>query len=202
MSAINWIDIAIILSLGLFSLIGFVKGFTQRILSLISWGGSILLSFRLFPYLRPLIAQYVSGTTATVLTSAILFISLLILFKVATNAIVSLIHKSPLSGLDRLLGVVFGFVMGALILSLIAVMVNVFVARHHYPEAMRTSKLWPYVVQGQSYIEDMSPLKKKVLGKGNLLENFKSKAKAKAEEIGYNATERSKLEQLIGQVSG
>lgn len=205
MNAINWIDIAIILCLGLFGLMGFIKGFTQRILSLISWAGSILLSFRLFPYLRPFINQYVSGTTATVLTSAVLFITLLILFKLTTNAITSLIHKSPLSGLDRMLGVIFGLLMGGLILSLVAIIVSVFVPRSHYPNAIRTSKLWPYVVRGQDYIEGMSPLKKNSLTRTPLLKNVgkvKQVKESKAEESsGYSAKERSQLDQLIGQIA-
>lgn len=202
----NWIDITIIVMLGIFSIIGFAKGFTHRVLSLISWGGSILLSFKLYPMLRPLVAQHIaSGTVASFLTGFVLFALLLFAFKALTNAISSLIKKSPFGGLDRLLGVFFGFIMGFLILSLVAIILNVFVSRQHYPQAMRTSKLWPYVMQGQGYIEDLSPLKKKSFNKGDLMkkvESAKKIPKKLLDNTGYNKNERSQLTHLIEEVGG
>jgi len=198
MTLFNWLDALIVLSLVLFCLIGFVKGFTQRILSLLSWVGAIALSFKLYPFLRPLVESHItSGTPATVLTSAVLFLTLLVLFKSLTAALSALIHKSPLRGLDRLLGVFFSLAMGTFILSIAAIVMQVFFTGTHTPDVVRTSKLWPLVLHGQTYIEDLSPLKQRDLEKHNPLKDIKFPSQ---EEAGYKKKERSALDHLIDKV--
>ena len=202
MTAFNWLDALIILSLVLFCLIGFVKGFTQRILSLMSWIGAIVLSFKFYPFLRPLVEKYIaSGTPGIVLTSAVLFITLLVLFKLLTAALSTLIQKSPLKGLDRLLGIFFSLAVGTFILSIAAIVVQVFFTGSQSPDVMRTSKLWPWVLRGQGYIEDFSPLKQrelaKELEKHNPLKDVKIPSH---EETGYQKKERSALDHLVDKV--
>ena len=154
MAAFNWLDALIILAIILFGLIGFVKGFTQRVLSLVSWAAAIGLSFKAYPFLKPLVERYIaSGTTAIVLTSAVVFVALLVVFKLLAHALSALIHKSPLKGLDRFLGIIVGLAMGAFIISIVAIAVHAFFKPTHTPEVIRTSKIWPFVLEGQQYIE-------------------------------------------------
>ncbi len=198
MIGFNWLDGLIVLGLLLFGLMGFIKGFTQRILSLLSWGGAIALSFKIYPFLKPLVTKYIAqGTTATVITSAVLFITLLVLFKLLTTAVSNLIHKGPLKGLDRMLGIIFGIGIGALVVSLTAMIMHIFFTPHMSSDVMRTSKLWPFVLQGEKYVEDLSPLDHKTLAKHNPLKDIDLNP---AEEMTYPSKERSELDHLLNKV--
>ena len=209
---LNWLDLCIVFILFLFCLLGFMKGFTHRILSLLSWGGAIYLTLHFFPTVRPFIGQYVSSKMATtVITASFLFIALLILFKLITTKLSNLIQKGPLGALDRILGVAFGLMIGLLVLALVGIITNVFVAKHHYPAAMNSSKTWPYIQQGQSYIEAMQPLEKReLLKKKDLLRKLKKARKEQRtlarlkrhQELGYKKDDRKKLDALVGRLEG
>lgn len=197
----HWIDFCLVIILGLFSLVGFVKGFTQRVLSILSWGGAIFGTFKLYPLTRPLVVQYIaSGTTATVLTSAFLFIVFLVLLKVATTAFSNLIHKSPLKGLDRFLGMILGFGLGAFVLCLLGIMVQIFVPQTYYPKNLQNSLLCPWITKGQTYIEGISPLQKKNLETPEFLKKLPSLPEGKGIHTtgaSYDKKERAQLNKLI-----
>jgi membrane protein required for colicin V production len=200
----HWIDIFLIIILGLFALIGFVKGFTQRVLSLLSWGGAIFGTFKLYPLTRPFIVHHIAGgTTATVLTSAFLFVTLLLLLKLITTAFSNLIQRSPLKGLDRLLGMVFGLGIGAFVLCLFGIIVQIFVPQSYYPKNLQNSILWPWITKGQTYIEDLSPLQKKDIKAPDLFKTVSAltnqKPAPQKEEAHYDQKERSQLDKLIAK---
>jgi uncharacterized membrane protein required for colicin V production len=201
----HWIDFFLIIILGLFALVGFVKGFTQRVFSIASWGGAIFGTFKLYPILKPLVVQYIaSGTTATVLTSAILFIVLLVLLKVSTTGLSNLIHKSPLKGLDRLLGMILGIGIGAIILCLMGMIVHVFVPQTYHPKDLDRSLLWPWMIKGQHYIEELNNVQKKNLATEGLFKDLPSLSLPESlskdpdlTEVHYDDKERSQLDTLI-----
>lgn len=202
----HWIDFCLIIILGLFTLFGFVKGFTQRVFSMASWGGAIFGTFKLYPILKPLVVQYiVSGTTATVLTSSILFIVLLVLLKVGTTWLSTLIHKSPLKGLDRFLGMILGFGIGVIILCLGGIIVHVFVPQTYYPSDLHRSFLWPWLTKGQLYIQELNSAQKKNLKTEELFKDLPSlsfrdplsKETFSSSEVRYDDKERSQLNNLI-----
>ncbi|UNM06816.1 MAG: CvpA family protein [Holosporaceae bacterium] len=58
-----------------------------------------------------------NDTFATIVTFCVVFIALLIVFKVGTSALSKSIKGSPLGSLDRGLGVIFGLLTGFVVLS-------------------------------------------------------------------------------------
>ena len=193
---LNWVDFSIIGFLTVFSLLGFIKGFTHRVLSLLSWGGAITLTLRYFDPTRQWMSQHISSPLgSTVATSACLFLGFLIAFKLLTSKISLGIQKSPLGFIDRTLGVAFGALIGTALLLVLSIIITVFVPSLYRTEGGMKSVLMPYVLEGQNYISQLSPVQKEK----KILESVQKKIEVKKEsgETGYRPKERKKLDALI-----
>lgn len=206
MQLFNFFDYGLIIFLILFGLFGFIKGFTQKILSIFSWGGAIILSFYLYPMVKPFIGNYIENKLIVTLSASILlFVFLLIIFKIITVQLSNNIQKSSIGSLDRILGFVVGSLTGFLIVSLIAVVMHVILPLRSYPDVMRKSALWPFAEKSGKYIQNIKPLikgyndSKADLTKNiNSIEFSKIKAKEKlGDETAYRKKDRGMLDSLV-----
>lgn len=206
MQSFNFFDYGLVVFLLLFGLFGFIKGFAQKILSIFSWGGAIVLSFYLYPFTKPFIGNYIENKLiVTLLTSVLLFLFLLIIFKIITVQLANNIQKSSIGSLDRILGFVVGSLTGFLIVSLVAVVMYILLPLRSYPDVMRKSSLWPFAEKSGKYIKNIKPL---IKGYNNSKDDLKtslssmefSKIKAKtapSKEPAYDKKDRGKLDSLV-----
>lgn len=116
----NWIDVAIVVVVGLSMFTGLMRGFVKELIALIAWVLAIFLSFKYMHLVSVWLMPYAHDKT---LSSALAFIIILVVMLVAAgivNAILSfLLRHSGLSGTDRILGMAFGLARGLLIVTLI-----------------------------------------------------------------------------------
>ncbi len=112
-------DIAIIL-LTLFSMfIGFIRGFSKEILGIVKWIGAILLSLHLKPYLLPFVKKYITSTFfCEPITIFIIFFFSFAIFAKISQVISKSIKSSVVGILDRLVGMIFGFIRAGAIFSI------------------------------------------------------------------------------------
>jgi uncharacterized membrane protein required for colicin V production len=206
MQSFNLFDYGLIAFLFLFGAFGFIKGFTQKILSIFSWGGAIVLSFYLYPFTKPFLGQYIDNKLiVTILTCVLLFIFLLVIFKIITVQLSNNIQKSSISSLDRILGFIVGSLTGFLIVSLVAVIMHILLPLKSYPNLMRKSTLWPFAQRSGKYIQNIKPLiqgyhdSKDDIKKGiNSIEFSKIKAKKNlGNETAYAKKDRNLLDGLV-----
>ncbi len=206
MQLFNFFDYGLILFLLFFGIFGFIKGFTQKILSIFSWGGAIGLSFYLYPFAKPLIGRYIENKLiVTLLTCILLFIFFLVIFKIITATITNNIQKSSIGFLDRVLGFIIGTLTGFLIVSLVAIVMHVLLPLRSYPTMMQKSALWPFAEQSGKYIQNIKPLIKGYnASKGDLksgldsIEFSKIKAtKNLGDETAYRKKDRGMLDSLV-----
>ncbi len=143
------LDIFVLLLLGGATLVGFVRGFTHELLSLLAWVVGIL-ALKLFH--APL-ADHLNdsvGTTAgaSVLAFAILFVPAFIATKLFARAVGGKARRSILGPVDRVLGGGFGMLKGLLGATLFFLLANlatdmVYGPKAERPDWMRDSRTYP-----------------------------------------------------------
>lgn len=120
---LSWVDIALLVVLGLSVLIGLWRGFVFEIVSLLGW----LVAFVIANSAGPVLADFVpfGGEPQVKLWIAYIFVfvAILVTCTLLARMLRALIAATPLSFVDHLLGGVFGVVRGALICVVLATLV-------------------------------------------------------------------------------
>ncbi|MCJ8157630.1 CvpA family protein [Sphingomonas sp. LaA6.9] len=149
MSAFTALDIVVLLLVGGAAILGFLRGFTTEVLSLLAWVAAIFALKFLHSPATALLSGWV-GTEggATVLAFALVFGVTFLIGRLAARAIGRRTRQSVLGGFDRLLGVGFGALKGLIIATVLYLAASlvydvVYGARAERPEWMRESRTWP-----------------------------------------------------------
>ncbi len=115
------IDIVILVTIFISLLIGMLRGFFRETLSLVSW---VLAFWAAFVFAEPgaqYFVSYISNPSLRVVAS---FVSLFILTLLVATLISYMIYKlffvSGLSGIDRMLGALFGIARGVALIAIVA----------------------------------------------------------------------------------
>ena len=96
-----------------FSVMGFVSGFSGKILHWLSWGASFVLSFLLFPYGASFLQAHGGETLSSEwasqgLSFLVIFLLFLFIFGWLSKTLSQAIKKSKVGLLDRNLGIILG----------------------------------------------------------------------------------------------
>jgi len=122
---LQWIDIAIIVVIGLSILTGLFRGFVKELVALCVWALAIWLAFNYSQSLEPWLIKYIKEESARTAVGFVIILFATLLVGGVINALLSFILKrAGLSGTDRTLGMVFGFIRGVFIVALIMVAVK------------------------------------------------------------------------------
>ncbi|OFY63243.1 MAG: hypothetical protein A2V46_03080 [Bacteroidetes bacterium RBG_19FT_COMBO_42_7] len=165
----NWIDFIIIILLVFGLARGFINGFIKELASLLAlvvgiWGAIKFSSFtaeKLYDYFD-MTGQYV-GIIAFMIT----FIIIVIIIHFLGLLLDKFADKVSLGFLNSLLGLFFGVLKSALILSVIFVVLNAIDARHHFlpAEQIEQSKFY-------NPIADIAPAIFPIIGEGSFDKSF------------------------------
>jgi membrane protein required for colicin V production len=125
MPAWHWIDYVIIGVIGLSIVTGLFRGFVKELIALCVWILAIWLAFAYSQTVAGWLQSYIQDKTVR---TAVAFIAILLATLITgglINAILSFIlHRSGLSGTDRLLGMGFGIVRGIFIVALVMLVIK------------------------------------------------------------------------------
>lgn len=112
----NQLDILILMVLGFSGLVSLLRGFVKEALSLLIWFVAFAVAVALGPRFAHMLSGWFAHETLRLITSFIvLFVGTLIVGGLVNQLIISLVSRSGLGPLDRLLGMVFGVLRGAII---------------------------------------------------------------------------------------
>lgn len=152
----NSADWAIVVILALSSLISLARGFIKEAFSLVIWIAALVLanvfSHRLEPVFAPLITTPSLRAMAAFVT---IFIVVLLVGALINYGVGLLIKMTGLSGTDRLIGVLFGFVRGIFIVMVLLIYVPDYVPVKNDPW-FKESKLIPYFARYEKPLKNIT----------------------------------------------
>ena len=149
----NTVDIAVIAVIGISTIIAFLRGFVREILTIGSWIGAALATLYGFPVLKPTFEHWISSKLAADIAGGIvLFLGTLIVLSIVSHYTARFIRGSALTAVDRSLGLLFGLVRGAVLVSL-AYMVIISL----YPNLVRGARTQPMMARGADILRSMTP---------------------------------------------
>jgi len=165
----NWIDIVIIVLL-IFGLArGFINGFIKELASLLAlilgiWGAIKFSTFtagRLYDYFD------MTGPYVGIIAFMVTFVIIVVIIHFLGLLLDKFVETISLGFLNSLLGLVFGVLKSALILSVIFVVLNAINARHPFlpEEKIEQSKFY-------NPIADIAPAIFPIIGEGNFDKSF------------------------------
>lgn len=141
MMPLQWVDVAIIAVISLSVMTGLFRGFVKELVALCVWILAIWLGFNYSQSLDPWLSSYIEDKSIRTAFGFIIILFGTLLVGGIINAFLSFILKrAGLSGTDRTLGMVFGFLRGVFIVALL--MVAVKMTSLPYQEYSQKSKLY------------------------------------------------------------
>lgn len=210
---INVTDLAIIAILGLSAAFAFFRGFVHELLAIGSWIGAGAVTLYGFPYVQPEAREYISSPLfADLAAGIVLFLIVLIVLSIVTRLLSRRVRNSSLGPLDRSLGLLFGTLRGAVLVSIAWGMLQYVVPREDLPEWISEAHALPLVEKGSDLLIRLVPdslggseiraaqtLKPDPLGAGSYEDLLKPNAKGgpAKEKPGYKNAERDAIQQLI-----
>jgi membrane protein required for colicin V production len=155
----TWADGILLIVMVASAILSFMRGFVRETLGIAAWIGAAVAAFS---FRAPLVAL-LDGTIepdwlADGIAVGVIFLVVLVVLKLVIHALAGRVQRSPLGGVDRSLGAIFGFARGAFIAALAYVLAGLFVpAVDRWPEAVREARALPLVVDVARWVVGLMP---------------------------------------------
>ncbi len=118
-----WIDYAIAGIIAISAVAGLVRGFIKEAFALLTWIVAIWVGMQYSRDLAPILQNAISYPSARIAAAfAILFFATLILGGLINFLLSQLVEKTGLTGSDRLVGMGFGIVRGAILVAVLVML--------------------------------------------------------------------------------
>lgn len=118
-----WIDYAIIGLISISLIIGLFRGFIREAFALLTWAFAAWVGFNFSLPFATLLESAISNPNARIATAfVLLFLLTLIIGAILNKLLGALIHKTGLTGTDRMAGLVFGIGRGIMIIIILVML--------------------------------------------------------------------------------
>jgi membrane protein required for colicin V production len=148
----NGADYLILGVLAFSMLLGLFRGFVREAIALLAWLGGLWLAWRYAPTLEPLFRGAVDPPVATWAARAVIVISVLIVGWLLAAILSYFLRHSPLSVMvDRLLGMFFGVVRGAVVIAIVVLLAQF--AHLEQTKWWKDSRFLPYAAECAGWVQ-------------------------------------------------
>jgi membrane protein required for colicin V production len=148
----NGADYLILGVLAFSMLLGLFRGFVREAIALLSWLGGLWLAWRYAPLLEPLFRGAVSEPASMWIARAAIVVSVLIVGWLLAAMLGYFLRHSALSVMiDRLLGMFFGVVRGAVVVAVVVLLAQF--AQLQQTKWWQRSTLLPYAAECAGWIQ-------------------------------------------------
>ena len=147
--SINVADVGIALVIVISGVFAAFRGFVHEMLAVISWIGAALATPYGFSYIQPHVRGLITVPLIADMTAGVgIFLLVLIVLSILTRVVSRQIRASALGPLDRSLGLVFGFLRGAVLICVAWLMFAWVLPREDHPRWITEAKARPFVERG------------------------------------------------------
>ncbi len=160
MEPLNNIDVIILIGIAVSMLVAFIRGFVKEVLSILGLALFIVLTVYLSPLLTPLMNRYI---VSKLLSQFVIFLVIMAVFYafwiIGTDKLIAKIRTSTLSFMDRLFGLLFGFLRAVLIFGFCFLIVKIVMPEELEDKdgPLRKSKYFMMLESCSDIIEKMLP---------------------------------------------
>lgn len=122
---LHTVDYIILAVIGLSVLTGLFRGFVKECIALTVWVVALWCAYNYATVVSSWLTSYIDDISVRTAVSFVVILLAILLLGAIVNALLSFIlHRTGLSGTDRFLGMLFGFVRGVFIVALVIVVLN------------------------------------------------------------------------------
>jgi membrane protein required for colicin V production len=180
----NIVDIVVIVVVLLSAGFAYMRGLTRELLAIVAWAGAAVITFYGYIYAVPFTEKFLpKGPIANIGAGAAVFIVALIILSIITGTVARRVSQSGLSAFDRLFGLIFGLVRGAVLVSLGYIALTWYLPPDKpQPPWVTQSRARPLLQAGANAIESLIPSRLR-----NQVKTTASQTAAPGSDIGTDA---------------
>ena len=155
----NTFDSIVLGVFALSSLIAFFRGFLREFLSFGAWVGAAAITIYMFPHSDDMMRHYVKNQKLAAGSGALVtYFVALIVISIINSVILRYVKTGLEVGLlDNFLGLIFGALRGAFIVSFGFLVMSAVVPKSPQPEWLKGSQTRPYLKQGADMLVNVAP---------------------------------------------
>lgn len=143
MEQLNSLDVFFLAIVGISALVGIARGFTKELLSVVGWLVAGVSVYFLTPIVNPIVKNYItSDILSNFISGTLVLLSFCIFWVLAVDKISLSIRLSKLGALDRIFGLAFGILRGAVIIVLLVMMVSALIPEDSKKGTFANSKIF------------------------------------------------------------
>lgn len=150
-------DLAVIVVIALSGVFAYARGFVREALSIAAWLFAGAAGYYAYPLAAPMLARFVpGGLVANVAAFCVVFVVALILFHLVAKTLAGQVKRSPLSPVDRGLGLIFGITRGLVLVS-IAYLPLAWIPPADQPRWFTQARTLPFLAAGATALQNLIP---------------------------------------------
>jgi membrane protein required for colicin V production len=151
--SMTWVDGIVLAVLVVSAVLAFLRGFVREALGIAAWAGAAYAAIRAFPYVEPHVRKWIQEVgIADPVALAIVFVIALIILSIIAARLARLVRRSPIGGLDRTLGLVFGLARGAALVIAAYIIGQRIVPVERWPDPVLEARALPLAYRGAAWV--------------------------------------------------